>query len=122
MKNLDKDEWQIASRFLFVDLTLKVIDRDLKMLKESSPFKISEPYITLLERTKKIGTAERKALKKKMYQENIGVVQNKKEESFTYYLFSCKGAKEERSYFNPNIKKKVENILDEWMKQDNKMA
>ncbi|KAB8127095.1 hypothetical protein F9U64_18550 [Gracilibacillus oryzae] len=122
MRNLDPIEWQIASRYLFVDLTLKVIDRDLNMLKKSSLFKISDHYIALLESVQKTGVEERKQLKKQMQQEKIKVILSKKQETFTSYLFTSKGKQEVRNYFHSAIKKKVENILDEWMKQNDRTS
>ncbi|KAB8126887.1 hypothetical protein F9U64_18880 [Gracilibacillus oryzae] len=121
MRYLDQQDWEIASRYLFVDMTLRTIERDLNVLKQASPFKITEPYIALLNKLKKVGTAERKKLKNTMHQKKITVTLNEKQDSFTSYLFATKGKQEERNYFNPAIRKKVENILNEWMNQGEEM-
>lgn len=113
MRYLNEQEWKLASRFLFLSMTLTVIKHDLAKMNQLSPFKINEPYIALLEKAEKNATAERRRLRKRMYQEKIQVTTLEKNDSFTSYLFICKGKEEKRNYFNPAIKKKVENILKE---------
>ncbi|QGH35677.1 hypothetical protein GI584_17190 [Gracilibacillus salitolerans] len=113
MRYLNEQEWKLASRFLFLSMALTVIKHDLQKMNQLSPFKINEPYISLLEKMEKNATEERRKLRKQMYQEKIKVVAAEKNDSFTSYLFLCKGKEEKRNYFNPAIRKKVELILEE---------
>ncbi|MDX8045743.1 hypothetical protein SH601_07045 [Gracilibacillus sp. S3-1-1] len=113
MRYLNEQEWQLASRFLFLSMALTVIKHDLQKMNQLSPFKINEPYIALLEKMEKNATNERRELRKKMQQEKIQVLAAEKKDSFTSYLFLCKGKEEKRNYFNPAIRKKVEVILEE---------
>lgn len=113
MRYLNEQEWKLASRFLFLSMALTVIKHDLQKMNQLSPFKINEPYIALLEKMEKNATEERRKLRKQMQQEKIKVVVAEKNDSFTSYLFLCKGKEEKRNYFNPAIRKKVEVILEE---------
>ncbi|KAB8139196.1 hypothetical protein F9U64_02065 [Gracilibacillus oryzae] len=115
MRYLDTHEWELASRFLFMSMALRVIKHDLAQLQQNMPFKINEPYITLLKQIEKKATIERRELQKQLYKEKIQVTTLEKKESFTTYLFTCKGKEEKRNYFNPAIRKKVELILNEWI-------
>ncbi len=113
VRYLTDEEWQIASRFLFLSLALQVIKRDIQQLERQSPFKITEPYIELLLRVEKQATKESHLLRKEMLKEKITITIINREDTFTTYLFRCKGKEEKRNYFNPAIRKKVENILHE---------
>ncbi|SFL38394.1 hypothetical protein SAMN04487943_101279 [Gracilibacillus orientalis] len=113
MRYLNEQEWKLASRFLFLSMSLTVIKHDLQKMQQLSPFKINEPYIALLEKMEKNATEERRQLRKQMHQEKIKVVAAEKNDSFTSYLFLCKGKEEKRNYFNPAIRKKVELIFEE---------
>ncbi|UOQ86560.1 hypothetical protein [Gracilibacillus salinarum] len=115
MRYLNEHEWRLASRFLFLSMALTVIKHDLEKMNQLSPFKINEPYIALLKKIEKNATEERRTLRKEMYKEKIQVVSLDKNDSFTSYLFTCKGKEEKRNYFNPAIRKKVEVILEELM-------
>lgn len=48
---------------------------------------------------------------------NVEVVFLQKDDSFSTYLFMARGYEEERRYFNPAVRKKVEQILYELMRQ-----
>ncbi|MFC4403204.1 hypothetical protein [Gracilibacillus xinjiangensis] len=118
MRYLEEHEWKLASRFLFMSMALRVIKHDLTQLQQNTPFKINEPYIALLKQIEKKATNERRNLQKQMYKEKIQVITAEKKESFTTYLFICKGREEKRNYFNPAIRKKVESILNEWFLEE----
>lgn len=113
MRYLNEQEWKLASRFLFLSMALTVIKHDLAKMEQLSPFKINEPYIAILKGIEKTATEERRDLRKEMYREKIQVTMLEKSDSFTSYLFVCKGKEEKRNYFNPAIRKKVKHILED---------
>lgn len=59
--------------------------------------------------------AERRQLRTKMENKKLRVMLINKNDSFSSYLFYCKGKEEKRNYFNPAIRKKVEEIVQEIM-------
>lgn len=114
MRYLNKQELQIASRFLFLSMTIIVLRQDINHIQNGS-FKIKDPYITLLEHMLTIALNERKNLRKQMKERQMQVLLTRQNDAFSSYLFICQGKEEERHYFNPVIRKKVEYIIQELM-------
>ncbi|SHG74183.1 hypothetical protein [Ornithinibacillus halophilus] len=114
MRYLTDEEINLASRFLFLSMALIVIKQDMEQIKNGA-FKIKEPYIKLLENMNSEALLERRRLRKEMEDKAIQVVLLNKNDSFSSYLFTCKGREEQRNYFNPAIRKKVEAIVRELM-------
>ncbi|WP_164669546.1 hypothetical protein [Virgibacillus doumboii] len=116
MRYLNDEELQLASRFLFLSMAMVVIQQDIQHIQKGA-FKIKEPYTELLEKMYSEATHERRKLRKMMEDEKLKVVTLNSNDSFSSYLFLCKGREEQRNYFNPAIRKKVETILHELMQK-----
>lgn len=114
MSYLSNEELHLATRFLFLSMAMIVIQKDIQHIQEGA-FKIKEPYLQLLSDMSTKATAERKQLRKKMYDKKMQVITIEKSEFFTSFLFLCQGREERRSYFNPAIRKKVEEIIKEFI-------
>jgi len=114
MRYLKEDELRVASRFLFLSMAMVVIGQDKEHIQKGA-FKIKQPYLTLLETMRAEATNERRQLRKTMEDKEIKVVSLHKNESFSSFLFLCQGREEQRNYFNPAIRKKVEAIIRELM-------
>jgi hypothetical protein len=114
MRYLTDEELGIASRFLFLSMAIVVIQQDIQNIQKGA-FKIKEPYIQLLEKMNANALAERRQLRTKMENKKLRVMLINKNDSFSSYLFYCKGKEEKRNYFNPAIRKKVEDIVQEIM-------
>ncbi|MFZ3578659.1 hypothetical protein [Virgibacillus sp. DJP39] len=114
MRYLNEEEFQIASRFLFLSMAIVVIQQDVQHVQIGA-FKIKEPYIELLEKMISEATNERRELRQTMQRKDIKVVTLNKNDSFSSFLFLCKNREEKRNYFNPAIRKKVEIIVQELM-------
>jgi Arc/MetJ family transcription regulator len=116
MRYLQDDESKVVLRFLFLSMAMAVIKQDMKHV-ESGPFKIKEPYRQLLENMMLIAGNERNKLRKIMMRKNMQVVRLDKNDSFSTYLLVCNGIEEKRNFFNPAIRKKVEEIVRELMQK-----
>ncbi|QHS21635.1 hypothetical protein GWK91_01110 [Virgibacillus sp. MSP4-1] len=114
MRYLNEEEFKTASRFLFLTMSIVVLEQDIKNV-ESGNFKIKEPYVELLRRMEHEARMERKNLQKQMKQKNLQVIFIQKNDTFSTYLFLGNGYEEEKRYFNPAIRKKVQNLLYELM-------
>ncbi len=114
MRYLTDEELGIASRFLFLSMAIVVIQQDIQNIQKGA-FKIKEPYIQLLEKMNANALAERRQLRTIMENKKLRVMLINKNDSFSSYLFYCKGNEEKRNYFNPAIRKKVEEIVQEIM-------
>ncbi|MBM7571478.1 hypothetical protein [Aquibacillus albus] len=117
MRYLSEEEYHLASRFLFLSMAIVVIQRDIQHIEKGTTFKIKEPFIELLNKMEYAATTERRELRKKMTQKQLQVITLDKNDSFSSFLFLCKGREEKRNYFNPAIRKKVEVLLQELMKK-----
>lgn len=114
MRSLNRDELNIASRFLYLSMAITVIKKDLTEVQNGS-FKIKEPYLILLEKMLYLAAVERKELRINMRKQSIKVYLLNKNESFSTYLFTAGNREEKRFYFNPAIRKQVVPILNELM-------
>lgn|SRR5690625_1123406 len=110
MSYLNEHELQLASRFLFLSMVIIVIQRDIETIRQGS-FKIKRPYMIVLEKMLTQATNERRLLRQSMKQLNVRVTLLQKDDLFSTFLFMSQGSEEKRNYFNPTIKKKVENIF-----------
>ncbi|MGP4038318.1 hypothetical protein ACTWP4_00200 [Gracilibacillus sp. D59] len=117
MRNITEEEFNIASRYLFLSMTIEVIQKDLNTLRNNNIFKISEPYIALLESVLRKAVEERRELKQEMHRKNLKVLQTDKTDQFTEYTFYAKRKEEKRNYFNPAIRKKVLVIIEEFFEK-----
>ncbi|MFD1017788.1 hypothetical protein [Thalassobacillus hwangdonensis] len=116
MRYLKEEELELASRYLFLSMALVVVQQDRNHI-EKGRFKIKEHYLELLGKMEYEARVERKELRKKMDRQKLQVMQVGKNDSFTSFLFLAHGYEEKRNYFNPAIRKKVENILFELMQK-----
>ncbi|MBC5636656.1 hypothetical protein H8S33_07435 [Ornithinibacillus sp. BX22] len=114
MRYLTDEELKIASRFLFLSMAIVVIQQDIQHIQKGA-FKIKEPYIQLLEKMNANALDERRQLRRKMEAKKLQVMLINKNDSFSSYLFLCRGKEEKRNYFNPAIRKKVEEIVQDIM-------
>ncbi|WP_077623103.1 hypothetical protein [Sediminibacillus massiliensis] len=116
MRYLSEEEFELASRFLFLSMAILVVQKDIHTIQETN-FKIKEPYMELLNKMETEALAERRQLRKKMADKQLQVLSLNKNDSFSSFLFLCRGREEKRNYFNPAIRKKVESILREFMQK-----
>ncbi|WP_085992773.1 hypothetical protein [Oceanobacillus senegalensis] len=116
MRYLHEDELKIATRFLFLSMAMVVIKQDIAHF-QNGKFKINEPYLELLEKMASLARNERRRLRKVMEDRKIQVVRLNKNDSFSSFLFLCQGREEKRNYFNPVIRKEVEEIIRNLMKK-----
>lgn len=100
----------IAARYLFVDMAIKNMQLDLQHVR-NGPYKIKQPYITVIKKIISNGMKERRKLKKSMYDNRISVEFNFAQGDYTTYIFYLSGRKEEKTYHNMVIKKNVEEIM-----------
>ncbi|WP_217585966.1 hypothetical protein [Lentibacillus saliphilus] len=114
MSYLNKEELQLATRFLFLSMAIIVLEQDARRIRQGT-FKIKEPYTELLGKMASMAKNERRDLRKRMSQQDIQVITLNQNETFSSYLFLCNGREEQRNYFNPAIRKKVEVIIRELM-------
>lgn len=113
MRYLTDEEYKIASRYLFLNMTIKTLQGDLKKVLNGNIFKVPEPFIKMLESAIEIATEERQLLTIKMRDHELKVVRSGLRRDFTAYTFHSGHREENRSFYNPAIRKKVKGIMEE---------
>ena len=116
MRYLNEDELQIATRFLFLSMAIVVLNQDINHIRNGN-FKINEPYLELIERMTILARKERRKIHKIMQDKKMQVIHLNKNDSFSSFLFLCQGREEKRNYFNPAIRKKVEEVIRNLMEK-----
>ncbi|WP_017472402.1 hypothetical protein [Amphibacillus jilinensis] len=115
MRYLADHEYALATRFLFLSMAITVIKREIDVIENKTKIKIKSPYLLLFKQMEARAFQERQQLRKYMYDQKIQVIPLEKNDTFTAYLFVCEKREEKRNYFNPTLRKKVEQILSELM-------
>lgn len=112
MRYLKEEEFNLASRFLFLSMAITVLEQDMKHVANGL-FKVKEPYLDFIEQLLIKAKKERRELRKAMHEKKIRVSRLSQNESFSSYLFIAGRKEEQRNYFNPAIRKHVEAIMRE---------
>lgn len=121
MRYLNKEEIDIATRFLFLSMAITVIQQDLQHLEDGA-FKIKRPYRQLLQIMDSLALKERKQLKRRMYQKKMQVIHGDRTRFFSTFIFIAQQKQEEKSYFNPAIRNHVEAILRELIQESSSLS
>lgn len=121
MTIIPDEEKDMIEKSIYLPMVLTVLNRDLTIIHHS-PFKLKEPYIELIESTIKNIQIELSEVKKYMRKHKIKVYKLKRDDTFTMYAFFYKGYEEHHNYFNPRIRNKVKELMDEYFSQYRKKA
>ena len=111
MTRIPTEERNVMEKAIYLPMVLTVLARDLQVIK-TSPFKLKQPYILLIDETMKQVQAELKHASHYMRTHQLKVEETKRDESYTSFLFLYKGYEEYHNYFNPRIRNKVQELLE----------
>lgn len=110
MTRIPENDRTIMEQSIYLPMVLTILNRDLSVV-QSSPFKLKQPYLQLIEETMKTIQKELKQIKQYMNQQKLKVQQISHDEAFTEFMFLYKGYEECHNYFNPRIRNKVQELL-----------
>ncbi len=111
MTRIPEEDRNIMEKAIYLPMVLIVLNRDLTVV-ENSPFKLKKPYLELIEETMKSIQTELAEVKRYMKKNNLRVMETKRDEAFTMYMFLYKGYEEAHNYFNPRIRNKVQELME----------
>ncbi|PLS02979.1 hypothetical protein [Neobacillus cucumis] len=111
MTRIPENDRDIMEKAIYLPMVLIVLNRDLAVV-ENSPFKLKKPYLNLIEETMKEIQRELAEVKQYMQKNKMKVVEIKRDDAFTMYMFIYKGYEENHNYFNPRIRNKVQELLE----------
>lgn len=104
------DNKEIALKYLYTDLAIKNMERDLQLIKDG-PFKIKEPYIGMIENMISKAMNERKRLKQLIYKHKLQVEFLHKQGDFVTYRLHLDGYVQELPFHGAVVKKNVEEVI-----------
>lgn len=110
MTKIPENDRTIMEKAIYLPMILIILNRDL-MTVEKSQFKLKKPYLELIEETMKDIQKELAEVKQYMKKNNMQVMETKRDDAFTMYLFLYKGYEEHHNYFNPRIRNKVQELM-----------
>ncbi|WP_338472103.1 hypothetical protein R4Z10_04980 [Niallia sp. XMNu-256] len=110
MTRIPEQDRNVMEQAIYLPMVLTILNRDIQIVN-SSPFKLKQPYLELIEETMKTIQKELKEVKYYMRQQKLKVEQISHDDAFTGFLFLYKGYEEQHNYFNPRIRNKVQELL-----------
>lgn len=110
MSRIPKCDRDIIEQAIYLPMVIIVLERD-RMIIDDSPFKLKQPYLTLVEQSIKAVQHDLKIARRSMRKENMKVWQIKHDDTFTMFSFFYKGYEEQHNYFNSVLRNKTEELL-----------
>lgn len=117
LTRIPEQDRDMMEKAIYLPMVLTVLAKDLTVI-ENSPFKLKDPYKKLIRKTMEVIQKELYEVKKYMNINQLKVYEVKRDEAFTMYSFLYKGYEEHHNYFNPRIRNKVQEIMEDFFKRD----
>lgn len=114
MTRIPSESMDLLEKAIYYPMLIKVLEKDLSVFK-SSPFKLPNPYIELVEHILNLVHKELYYVKRELKKQGMKVQKTKWDDTFTTYLFIYKGYEEYHSYFNPRLRNYVESLLTNYL-------
>ena len=114
MTRIPNDIRDMIEQSIYLPMAVSIFNRDLAVI-EQSPFKLHRPYLTIVEESLKLAQKDLSEIKRELYKRNIKVHQVERDEAFTLYSFIYNGYEEKHNYFNPRIRNKVSEIMEDYL-------
>ncbi|MCB5934111.1 hypothetical protein LI012_05700 [Caldibacillus thermoamylovorans] len=114
MTRIPSESRDLLEKAIYYPMLIKVLEKDLSVFK-SSPFKLPNPYIELVEHILNLVHKELYYVKRELKKQGMKVQKTKWDDTFTTYLFIYKGYEEYHSYFNPRLRNYVESLLTDYL-------
>ncbi|MCU9594952.1 hypothetical protein OEV82_10930 [Caldibacillus thermolactis] len=114
MTRIPSESRDLLEKAIYYPMLIKVLERDLQVVN-NSPFKLKNPYKTLIEKTLSTVHQQLYEVKRELKRQGMKVQEVKRDETFTTFLFLYKGYEEYHSYFNPRLRNYVEELLSYYL-------
>jgi hypothetical protein len=111
MTRIPEEERNVMEKAIYLPMVLTILNRDLAVV-DKSPFKLKKPYLELIEETMRDVHADLAKAKKYMSAKKLKVLETKRDDTFTMFMFVYNGFEEYHNYFNPRIRNKVQEIME----------
>ncbi|WP_019156820.1 hypothetical protein [Robertmurraya massiliosenegalensis] len=116
MVRIPESDRDIIEKAIYLPMLLIVLERD-RQIFEQVPVKLKPPYLSLIEKTMNAIQKDLFRVKKQMRQNNLKVFETRRDDAFTEYKFISKGYEETHTYYNLNMRNRVQKLLDQYLSQ-----
>jgi hypothetical protein len=103
---------------MYLSMLLSVLECG-RLTIEQAPFKLNQPYVNLVEETIKSALKDLKEVKNLLKTGNMRIKKVGQDNDFTMFLFIYKGYEDQHNYFNPRIRKKVNELQEYYLHKRN---
>ncbi len=114
MTRIPENDRDIMEKAIYLPMVLIILNRDVAVVN-NSPFKLKIPYLNLIEDTMKEIQRELAEVNQYMKKNKLQVIETKRDDAFTMYMFMYKGYEENHNYFNPRIRNKVQELMEAYL-------
>ncbi|MCB5235581.1 hypothetical protein [Niallia circulans] len=118
MNRLSKEDTKILEHLIYLPLLLTVLERDYQQAK-TTPFKLNQVYLNLIEHTMKKVQDDLKGFKEKMRQKKIKLIKGNLDKNFTEYHYYVANYHEVRRFANTELKANTEKLLSYYLFKEN---
>ena len=95
---------------IYLPMIIKILERDRGEIEIGS-FKLKKPYVEIIEGSLKIAKNDMKQATVYLKRNNMKVVKNLNDGTFTEYLFLYKGYEDHRKYLNIRLRNRTEELM-----------
>jgi len=99
---------------IYLPMIIILLERD-RVVFESENFKLSRPYINIIERSIKFVQKDLKETKLYLRQNNMKFIKGKRDESCTEYTFFYGGYEKHGRYLNVRLRDRSEELLEMYL-------
>ncbi|QGQ44596.1 hypothetical protein [Metabacillus sediminilitoris] len=114
MTRIPKDIREMIEQSIYLPMAVTIFNRDLSIIQKS-PFKLHRPYLAIVEESLRLVQNDLAAVRKELHKRNIKVHEVERDEAFTLYSFLYNGYEEKHNYFNPRIRNKVSELMEDYL-------
>jgi hypothetical protein len=99
---------------IYLPMLIFILERDGEVF-ENGNFKLSRPYVNLIEQSIKAVQNDLKETKLYLRKNNMKIIKGKRDESCTEYTFFYGGYEQHRRYLNVRLRNRAEELLEMYL-------
>jgi hypothetical protein len=108
---IPEDSLPYFEKMIYLPMVIIILERDRETFEKGS-FKLSRPYLNIVDQSLKSIFNDLKAAKLYMRQNNMKVIKGEHDKTFTEYTFFYGGYEENRRYLNVRLRNRTEELLE----------
>ena len=99
---------------IYLPMIIILLERD-RVVFESGEFKLSRPYINIIEQSIKSVHKDLKETKLYLRKNNMKIIKGERDDTCTNYVFYYGGYEQHRRYLNVRLRNRTEELLDMYL-------